>query len=51
MKFTDIETNNNLKNDFFEEKSEVFNGKYTSLTKVIERVTLFHDFLISGDIK
>lgn len=45
MKFTDENTNNKLKDAFFKENELIFNGKYTSITKVLERVNLFYSFL------
>ncbi|MDR1822637.1 DUF262 domain-containing protein [Lactococcus lactis] len=48
-KFTDVSTNNRLKDEFFEKNETIFNGKYTSLNKVNERVESFYSFLLSGD--
>lgn len=46
-KFTNVDKNNELKDSFFEENKDIFNGKYTSLKKVYERVLLFHSFLVT----
>ena len=43
----DIENNIQLKNDFLESNRELFNGKYTSFSKVLERQEAFYNFLNS----
>lgn len=43
----DIEKNVKLKNDFLELNKELFNGKYTSFGRVLERQEAFYNFLSS----
>lgn len=43
----DIEKNVKLKNDFLELNKDLFNGKYTSFGKVLERQEAFYNFLRS----
>lgn len=43
----DIEKNVKLKNDFLEMNKDLFNGKYTSFGKVLERQEAFYNFLRS----
>ena len=43
----DIENNVQLKNDFLESNRDLFNGKYTSFSKVLERQEAFYNFLNS----
>ena len=43
----DIEKNVKLKNDFLESNKDLFNGKYTSFGKVLERQEAFYNFLRS----
>lgn len=43
----DIEKNVKLKNDFIELNKDLFNGKYTSFGKVLERQEAFYNFLRS----
>ena len=39
--------NNELKNGYFEKHKELFNGKYTSLSKVEERYMNFYLYMVS----
>lgn len=43
----DIENNVQLKNNFLESNRDLFNGKYTSFSKVLERQEAFYNFLNS----
>lgn len=42
----DRDKNNELKNDYFEKNIDLFNGKYTSLSKVSERYEKFYEYMI-----
>lgn len=45
--YIDIEKNVKLKNEFLELNKELFNGKYTSFGRVLERQEAFYNFLSS----
>lgn len=50
MDYDNLDHNNSVKNSFFAEHDKSFNGKYTSMGKVNERVELFYNFLTGRNL-
>jgi len=50
LSYDNVEQNNYIKNNFFAEFDDSFNGKYTSMGKVNERIELFYNFLAGRNL-